>query len=390
MLERRIGARLVVATAVATAFAAAAFATPAGAFVYWANQNGETVSRANLNGTAVDLDFIPSGNACGVAVNDTHIFWGNRADDAIARANLDGSGADLDFIPGADGPCGVAVNDTHVYWANTSNGGAGTVGRAVLNGGSPDHDILDVDTEAPCGVAVDEQHLYWTDLFGSDVGRADLDGANADDQFIASEGGTCGVTTNDTHIFWTTLVGTVGRADLDDGDPADDSFIDNIGEDIRGVAVNATHIYWAENSDGRIGRANLNGTAPNPNLIVGLDVPSGVALDNGSVPVPPTPPPPGGDTTAPDTTITDGPKKKVKAKRKRKKVSFGFTATEAGAVFECSLDGEAYAACTSPHTEKVKKGKHSFEVRAKDAAGNVDQTPAEDAFQVKKKKKKKK
>jgi hypothetical protein len=37
----------------------------------------------------------------------------------------------------------------------------------------------------------------------------------------------------------------------------------------------------------------------------------------------------------------------------------------------------------------VKKGKHTFEVRARDAAGNVDQSPASRSFKVKKKKRKK-
>jgi hypothetical protein len=35
----------------------------------------------------------------------------------------------------------------------------------------------------------------------------------------------------------------------------------------------------------------------------------------------------------------------------------------------------------------VKKGKHTFEVRAVDAAGNVDPTPASDTWKRKKKKK---
>jgi len=38
---------------------------------------------------------------------------------------------------------------------------------------------------------------------------------------------------------------------------------------------------------------------------------------------------------------------------------------------------------------KVRKGKHTFEVRAKDAAGNVDASPATDAWKVKKKQTKK-
>ena len=93
---------------------------------------------------------------------------------------------------------------------------------------------------------------------------------------------------------------------------------------------------------------------------------------------------------APETTITKGPKDKIKTKKKRAKATFEFTANEPGASFECSLDGAPFAACTSPVTVKVKKGKHTFDVRAKDAGSNVEGTPASDSWKVKRKKKKKK
>jgi hypothetical protein len=103
---------------------------------------------------------------------------------------------------------------------------------------------------------------------------------------------------------------------------------------------------------------------------------------------PPPPSPPGGgagagDTTAPDTQITAGPK----AKSTKRKASFAFTSTEPGSTFECKLDDAAFAACSAPLEIKVEKGKHSFEVRATDASGNIDTTPATQTWKVKKKKK---
>jgi len=88
------------------------------------------------------------------------------------------------------------------------------------------------------------------------------------------------------------------------------------------------------------------------------------------------------DTTPPDTQITDGPKSKTK----KKTATFEFTSTEPGSTFECKLDDGQFQPCTSPHDVKAKKGKHTFEVRARDAAGNVDPTPAEQSWTVKKKK----
>src|SRR5204863_8214384 len=56
--------------------------------------------------------------------------------------------------------------------------------------------------------------------------------------------------------------------------------------------------------------------------------------------------------------------------------TFSFGASEP-ATFECALDGGAYAACTSPQAYSVlAPATHMFAVRATDAAGNVDPTPA--------------
>ncbi len=55
------------------------------------------------------------------------------------------------------------------------------------------------------------------------------------------------------------------------------------------------------------------------------------------------------------------------------------------ASLECNLNGGGFEPCSSPFETKVRKGRHSFEVRARDGAGNVDGTPAEHSFKVKRK-----
>jgi hypothetical protein len=50
---------------------------------------------------------------------------------------------------------------------------------------------------------------------------------------------------------------------------------------------------------------------------------------------------------------------------------------ESGATYECRLDGGAWAACTSPKTYTgLGLAQHTVNVRATDAAGNVDPSPA--------------
>ena len=86
------------------------------------------------------------------------------------------------------------------------------------------------------------------------------------------------------------------------------------------------------------------------------------------------------DTVSPDTTITAAPSAPTSSP------SFSFTATETGSTFECRLDGPGlavgtYGSCTSPKAyAALAAGDYTFRVRAKDAATNVDGTPATHAF----------
>jgi hypothetical protein len=110
-----------------------------------------------------------------------------------------------------------------------------------------------------------------------------------------------------------------------------------------------------------------------------------IGADEFNVECPVAFPPEVGDTTAPTATITQGPKDKTK----KKQATFTFSGSDARAVasFQCSLDGGAFTSCTSPYTVKVKKGKHTFQVRAVDDSGNVG-APASDSWKRKKKRKK--
>lgn len=99
-----------------------------------------------------------------------------------------------------------------------------------------------------------------------------------------------------------------------------------------------------------------------------------------TVVAPPADPDPPADTDPPETSIVKAPKRK--SSRRRAKVAF--SSDEQGSRFKCRLDDDPFAPCTSPDRFRVKPGRHRFSVRAIDADGNADPSPASVRFRVKK------
>jgi hypothetical protein len=79
------------------------------------------------------------------------------------------------------------------------------------------------------------------------------------------------------------------------------------------------------------------------------------------------------DTFAPDTQIDSMPANPSNSAD----ASFTFSSPDGGTTFACQLDGGGFAPCVSPANYfGLGDGPHTFEVRASDAAGNTDPTPA--------------
>lgn len=82
---------------------------------------------------------------------------------------------------------------------------------------------------------------------------------------------------------------------------------------------------------------------------------------------------------SPQTEITAGPSGRVLTRS----ASFEFTSSASSATFECSLDGAAFSACSSPQPYSgLSSGEHSFGVRSKSPGGVTDPTPATRTFTV--------
>jgi hypothetical protein len=224
-----------------------------------------------------------------------YVYWANGGGGlggTVGRANLDGTGAGS--LKSASKPTGVAVDGSHVYWADNAYS---TIGRANLDGTGG---RFIIGASKPTGLAVDGTHVYWANGgFGSDnggfgsgttIGRANLDGTGANQSFISYvyANYAWGVAVDGTHVYWADRFSrTIGRANLN-GTGVNQSFITGANRP-TGVAVDGTHVYWANGGGGSgttIGRANLNGTGANQSFITGVFDPWGVAVDALLAPAP--------------------------------------------------------------------------------------------------------
>jgi len=220
-----------------------------------------------------------------------YVYWTNEQDGTIGRANPNGTGKNQGFIKTGGSPAAVAVDGAHIYWGHRT-GGDESIGRANLDGSGKNPNFIPF-LALPSGVAANATHLFWTEAIedGCDldltnclgyVGRANLNGTGIDYGFIRPKGGTQGVAVNATHIFFAfqtgeAATGFIGRANLS-GSGVNQSLVSGLNEP-GGISVNSTHIFWANLLGTTIGRANLNGTGANNSFIKGVDVPCATAVD---------------------------------------------------------------------------------------------------------------
>lgn len=102
-----------------------------------------------------------------------------------------------------------------------------------------------------------------------------------------------------------------------------------------------------------------------------------------TAPSPAPAPPPPIDDIQPQTFLQKHPPKVIRTRGSKAKAIFRFGASESGVKFECQVDGKPFRECRQRFAGRFGVGAHVLRVVARDAAGNVDRTPAVFRFRVK-------
>jgi hypothetical protein len=288
----------------------------------------------------------------GVAADGSHLYWADVLDQAIEQANPDGSSphaivtglgdprlmavtpppAALAFTPspfdyGQVGTGQTASPQTFTL-ANTGGQATGTLtatltgsaaftvtgdtctGISLAAGGTctvtvrfaPASIATDTATltaassnpavtatDALTGTGVRPRFLYWTDQMGGESGTINaipLTGAGAPTTLVTGQPSPAGVAVDASHIYWATAATRVTTAAIEEapltgGHPT--ALVHTGLESPAGVAVDASHIYWADFGSGTVSERPLTGGITITLYSSRLAAPTGVAVDSGHV-----------------------------------------------------------------------------------------------------------
>jgi virginiamycin B lyase len=204
------------------------------------------------------------------AAEANFVYWTNQnPETTIGRAKINGTGLNNSFIAGIEQPRGVAVDSRFVYWTSMA-GGTGAIGRANLDGSDANHQFITTDVSNPTGIAVTSTGIYWTNevgMGGFSIGRANIDGSSPDGQFINIDVSPCGLAADSRFIYF--MDGSdglgFGRVGLD-GSGADPDFI-AAPEPFCGLAVDPSYLYWGSDAGNTVGRAPVGGGTAEPAFV---------------------------------------------------------------------------------------------------------------------------
>ncbi len=215
--------------------------------VYWTNWGAApgtgTVVRALKNGANVVTLAGAQQNPLGLALSATALYWTNWTGGAVHACPLTGC-ASLTTPPvlaGGTHPWAIAIDGSRVFW---NANGDGNIWRTPTESGTST--TVAIALNGPVDVKVDATYAYFTSA--GEVSRVRKDGAGLLESIARNQIASEYLALDAAHIYWTQngtapgyTDGVVMAADLDGANP---TRISSSEHRPRGIAVEATGLYW--------------------------------------------------------------------------------------------------------------------------------------------------
>ena len=353
---------------------------------------GGYVGRMTPQGTLTKFLTPTSGGTRGITAGpDGNVWFTEYHAGKLGRITPGGVITEFAIPTPNSGPEGITVGPDGNLWFTEQR--ANKIGRLTPGGAFQEFVIPTPDSGPALITAGPDGNLWFTEYFADKIGRITPGGVIT--EFVLPPfTGPAGITAGPDGNLWFAEFGKPGDAVpvygmqigriTPLGVVTEFPILSPAGMP-RHIAAGADGNLWytAAGADiiGRITPLGVvtewevsswtGGVAPGPDRQIWFTEPGYVGRITTGVPEP--------DTTPPDTTIASGPSGTVSSAG----ATFAFTSSESGSSFACSLDGSAFITCSSPKTYTgLAGGSHTFDVRATDASGNTDPTPASRTWAV--------
>jgi hypothetical protein len=189
----------------------------------------------------------------GIATDGVNVYWTNDGEDSVVSVPV-GGGAPKVLATAQPGVAFLATDGAHVYWANegtaANDWADGSVVKAPVGGG-PLVTLATQQSHAGA-IAVDAQDVYWTTTDPGRVRKVALGGGAPVD--VATKSAPFSIALQGSNVFYSSG-SSVGYA------PKAGGVVTTLSSGYpRGVATDATNLYWANTGDiGKVFAVPLGG-----------------------------------------------------------------------------------------------------------------------------------
>ena len=251
--------------------------------IYWVDSESNTLYRLTDGEVEPLLPNVQNATNLAIDVMNDKLYWTEQTSNKTGKircANLDGTHPQL-VKNLTSVPHDIALDTTggKIYLTNSW----GKVQRFNVDGSDFQPNLITgLDTPKRLVLDVLSSKVYWTEKPGR-IRRANLDGSNIQD-VVTGLATPMDITLFRNKIYWAEKTGEnqgeIRYATLN-GNPDPVTYTTFTEGFPVGIAVNAMEnkLYWTT-SLGEIGRANIDGSNFQPNVVTGLGAPGSLAIES--------------------------------------------------------------------------------------------------------------
>ena len=230
----------------------------------------------SVSATGIQASITFTAHATGPSV-----YWVDKIDGTLHRA----VGSKIEpLVPGVQNATSLALDvaNNTLYWTQQTGPATGKIQRAYLDGRGVQ--LLKNLTSVPHGIALDTAggKIYVTNSWGK-VQRLNVDGSDFQPNLITGLASPQSLVVDGVgnKLYWTeqtgNVTGKIQRAHLDGSNV---ELVKSLTSLPRSLALDTAHArLYLTNAWGKVQRLNVDGSDFQPNLIIGLASPEGIAVD---------------------------------------------------------------------------------------------------------------